>query len=132
MAFSALAIVLVMAQYLGFVVLTAAARVRYSIKAPRTEGHPVFDRTFRVQMNTLELLIIVIPGIWLTGLFFDPFWVSPLLGLVFFVSRLIYAVSYIRNPRSRGLGMALSFLSVGFLMVFAAYGAVSELLYSQS
>ncbi|GAA6167497.1 MAPEG family protein [Sessilibacter corallicola] len=130
MAFSALAIVLVITQYLIFVLLTARARVRYSIKAPATVGHPVFERTYRVQMNTLELLIIVVPGIWLTGLFVDPYWLSPLLGVLFAVARLIYCVTYIRNPTSRGFGVAMSFLVAGLFIVCSAYGAIAEILYS--
>ena len=45
------------------------ARVRCNVPAPATTGHPVFERYFRVQQNTLEQLIVFVPSMWLFGLY---------------------------------------------------------------
>jgi MAPEG family len=42
--------------WLGFRV--GQARVNFGVKAPATTGHPDFERTFRIQMNTLEWMPI--------------------------------------------------------------------------
>jgi hypothetical protein len=46
--------------YFGFAV--GRARETYGIKAPATTGNEMFERYYRVQMNTLEQLIIFIPA----------------------------------------------------------------------
>ena len=44
---------------------TGRARVRYGIKAPAVTGHEMFERAFRVQMNTLENAVLMLPALWL-------------------------------------------------------------------
>jgi uncharacterized membrane protein YecN with MAPEG domain len=51
--------------YFYTVVLVARARRRTGIKAPATTGDPAFERAFRVQMNTLEWMPILLPAMWL-------------------------------------------------------------------
>ncbi len=47
----------------------AAPARAYKIQAPATSGHPVFERAFRVHYNTLEMIVVFIPAIWLFGLY---------------------------------------------------------------
>ena len=51
--------------YFYTVLLVIQARGRTGIKAPATTGDPEFERTFRVQMNTLEWMPILLPAMWL-------------------------------------------------------------------
>ena len=44
-------------QLLVFGVFVGLARSRYGVKAPATTGHPMFERAYRVQMNTTELIV---------------------------------------------------------------------------
>jgi hypothetical protein len=39
-----------------------SARVKYNIPAPATTGHPAFERAFRIQANTGEQLLLLLPG----------------------------------------------------------------------
>jgi len=35
------------------------ARAKYEVKAPATSGHEMFDRAYRIQMNTLESAMLL-------------------------------------------------------------------------
>ena len=57
----AVVIIIAVIQFVVIAWLVGRARHQYGIKAPATTGHEVFERWFRVQQNTLELLIVLIP-----------------------------------------------------------------------
>lgn len=99
--------------------LVARARMRYGVKAPAISGNPDFERTFRVQQNTLEGLIVFVPSIWIFGLYVSPLWAA-LLGALFIVARIIYAIGYIRAAEQRGLGAYLS----GILLTVLVLGGL--------
>ncbi|MBM0104132.1 MAPEG family protein [Steroidobacter sp. S1-65] len=109
MPFVAIVTALALGQFfmLGFRV--ARARTRYGIRAPATSGNEVFERHFRVQMNTLEQLVIFLPALWIFASFISPLWAAAL-GVVWLLGRAIYAISYVRDPKSRALGFALTAL----------------------
>ncbi len=94
--------------YSIFTARVALARARYDIKAPAVAGHPLFERALRVQQNTGEQLIIMLPGLWMFSGIISPLWGS-LLGLVWIAGRIIYAVTYTREPESRVLGFVIGF-----------------------
>ena len=56
---------LALIEYLIFSYRTGQARGKYSVEAPAVTGHPIFERYYRVQMNTLEQLIVFLPGLFL-------------------------------------------------------------------
>ena len=105
----ALVVLLAVLQYMVFGMMVGRARMRYQVAAPATVGHPQFERLFRVHYNTLELLVVFVPAIWLFALQVNPLWAA-CLGAVYLAGRLIYFFSYIRDPRSRSLGYSLSAL----------------------
>ena len=55
---------LVVVQYLFFGVQVGRARGRYGVKAPAVSGHEGFERIYRVQMNTLELMVALLPSLF--------------------------------------------------------------------
>lgn len=112
---------------LGF--LVATARGKYGVKAPAVTGNETFERYFRVHVNTLEQLIVFLPLMWICTRYFDPTWIAAL-GLLFVIGRIVYAVSYIRDPRSRSLGFALTSLPSVVYMIAILYGAIGRLLIS--
>jgi uncharacterized membrane protein YecN with MAPEG domain len=121
-----LVILLALFEYLVFGFLVGGARARYKVAAPATSGHPAFERTFRVHYNTLELLVVFIPAIWLFGLYLNPRW-GAIIGVVFLVGRALYAVGYIRAAEKRELGATLSFASVAVLLFGALFGVIRVL-----
>lgn len=126
MALVAVVIALALIEYMVFALLVGRARVRCKVLAPATTGHPVFERYFRVQQNTLEQLVAFLPGIWLFGTYVNPVWAA-ILGVVFILGRAVYAAGYIRDPKARGAGFGLTFLSTVILLLGGLYGAVRTL-----
>jgi glutathione S-transferase len=126
MLWIALVVLLALVEFLAFGFLVGSARARYKIAAPATSGHPVFERTFRVHYNTLEMLLVFIPSIWLFGLYLNPRW-GAIIGVVFLIGRAVYAVGYIRAPQKREFGALLSIASVAVLLAGALFGVVRAL-----
>ena len=50
-----------------FAFLVGKERVKHGIHAPAMSGNPDFDRAFRVHANTVEQLVIFLPGLWMFG-----------------------------------------------------------------
>ncbi len=114
---------LALLQYMTFVWQTGSARGRYDVAAPATVGHPDFERRYRIQMNSVEQLVLFLPGIWLFAHYVSPP-VAAGVGGVFIVGRALYARAYIRNPGSRGPGFGLTALSNIVLVGGGGIGAV--------
>lgn len=109
-----------------FSLLVGNARTKYGIKAPATTGNETFERFYRVHYNTIEQLLLFIPGIWAFGYYISDSWAAGI-GAVFLVGRVVYAVSYVRNPESRSAGMGLSILPCYVLVIGGLVGAVMAL-----
>jgi uncharacterized MAPEG superfamily protein len=112
----AIVIALALAEYIAFGVLVGRARGLYGVRAPATTGHEIFDRYFRVQQNTLELLVAFVPATWLYALYVSEQWAAAL-GLVYVVGRLLYLRSYVADPAKRGAGFGLSMLPIMIMVV---------------
>ena len=123
----ALVILLALAEFVALAILVGRARGKYGVKAPATTGHEVFERWFRVHYNTMELLVVFVPSIWLFGLYVSPK-IGAALGAVYLVGRVMYVRSYVRDPAARGGGFGLSMLPTLVLLVGAATGAALELI----
>lgn len=118
---------LVLLQYVAFAMAVGSARARYDVKAPAVTGNEIFERYFRVQQNTLELIVVLLPALWLFGEYVSAIWAA-LLGLVYFAGRIVYFRSYVANPAGRSAGFGLSVLPVLVLVIGAMLGAGSMLL----
>lgn len=103
------------------------ARARYKIAAPAVSGHPDFDRAYRVQMNTLEQLVLFLPSLWLFALFLSPIWAS-VFGAVWIIGRVLYAIGYYRAAEKRSAGFGLAFAGFAPLWLGAAYGVARALI----
>jgi hypothetical protein len=98
---------LALIQLVVFGILVGKARVKYGVKAPATSGHELFERAYRVQVNTLELLVLFLPALYLAAKHMSPTYAA-IAGAVYLVGRVLYWRAYMRAPESRGLGFALS------------------------
>ena len=117
---------LAVGQYMAIIAMVGRARAAYGVKAPATTGHEKFERFYRVQMNTLELLVAFLPALWLAAQFWSPHAVAAV-GAVYLLGRTIYARSYIRDPGSRGLGFVLSMLPIATLLAAGLVGVMKAL-----
>jgi hypothetical protein len=123
MAWIHLVTILALFQFLLFGALVARARVKYKVKAPATSGNEMFERYYRVQMNTLELLVVFLPALWIASAYWDPRWMAAV-GVVYLLGRMLYLRAYTTEPRSRGLAYMLSLLPVMALMTAGLAGVV--------
>ena len=114
---------LAVAQYLFFGAMVGRARGRYGVKAPAVSGHEGFERAYRVQMNTLELMVALLPALFVAARFWPAAWVAGI-GAVYLVGRFIYWRAYVSAPSSRGLGFVLSMLPVTLLVLMGLAGAL--------
>ena len=118
---------LALAQFVFFGVMVGRARGKYGIAAPATTGNEMFERYFRVQMNTMELLVAFVPALYAFSAYYSSSYVA-LLGTSFLVGRFVFFYSYVKDPKSRGLGFALSMIPVMALIVGTVAGAARGLL----
>jgi len=118
-----LVIGLALAQFWFFLFAVGKARGTYKVEAPATTGNDIFERYFRVQMNTLELLIIFVPSILLFGQYCGAY-IAAALGVIYIVGRFVYFMSYVKDPKSRSMGYGLSAAPVMVLLVGAIFGAI--------
>ncbi|MEX0810499.1 MAG: MAPEG family protein [Dongiaceae bacterium] len=107
--------------YFGMTFQVARMRAKHAIAAPAVSGHPDFERAYRVQMNTLEQLVVFLPLLWLFANLIDDEWAAGL-GLLWIAARLHYAFAYHQDPRTRGPG---AYATIGIeivLMLGVAWG----------
>lgn len=123
MALVNLIVALALLQFFAFATAVGMAREKYNVVAPATTGNEVFERYFRVQMNTLELLVMFVPAIWMFGFYLSANAAAGL-GAIYLIGRGVYFFSYVKEPKKRSLGYGLSAGPVAVLVVGALVGAI--------
>ena len=101
--YSALATLIALLVYGWTMHLVGRARSRYGVAAPAVTGNEQFERCLRVQMNTLEQIVLLLPVLWLCA-----FWVGELYaglgGLIWSIGRVLYGIGYMSDPKKREIG----------------------------
>lgn len=115
-------IALALLEYSYFLFQCGQARGRNDVPAPTTWGNPEYERYFRVQMNTVEHLVMFIPGMWMFGHYVSAPWAMGL-GLVFVLGRALYARAYWKDPAGRGPGFLLTLVANASLVFGSLIGA---------
>lgn len=114
---------LAVAQLVFFAVLVGRARGRYKVSAPAVAGHEMFERAYRVQMNTLELMVAFLPTLYIAARYWPDAYVAGI-GAVYLIGRLIYWRSYTAAPSSRAVGFALSMIPIMALLIAGLVGVI--------
>jgi glutathione S-transferase len=99
------------------------ARVKYEVKAPATSGHEMFDRAYRVQMNTMESALMLLPALWVYAAFAGDTGAGAM-GLAWVAGRIWYALAYQKDPAKRGGGFSLALLAIAGLWAGGLWGVV--------
>ncbi|AUN94902.1 MAPEG family protein [Pseudazoarcus pumilus] len=111
----------------GVAAAVGVARKRHDIRAPAMTGHPEFERACRVQTNTIEWTLMVLPCLWIAAAFVGD-GIAAVCGSVWIGARVWYAVAYRRDPDSRGTPFLLAALAFGALGLIAGFGVMRALL----
>jgi glutathione S-transferase len=102
-------------------VIVGKARVKYEIMAPATSGHEMFDRAYRVQMNTMEAALMMLPSLWIYAIFNGETGAFAM-GVIWLLGRAWYAQSYLSNPARRGPGFGIALVALAGLWFGALVG----------
>jgi glutathione S-transferase len=97
------------------------------IDAPAMTGHPLLERAIRVQMNTIESVLLLLPLMWIYAAFGKPA-VAALLGGLWAISRVWYAKAYMADPGNRTKSFIAGMLTIVLLFIAATWSVVSRLL----
>jgi|HubBroStandDraft_6_1064221.scaffolds.fasta_scaffold25575_4 glutathione S-transferase len=117
--------ILALIQLIYFSTLVGRARGKYNIKAPAVTGHEMFERYYRVQMNSIEQIVLFLPALWIASALANLayYWIA-LIGVVYLIGRQIYQISYVAEPSKRSLGYALTAVPVLILIISDLIGVV--------
>lgn len=126
MQYVELVAVIALFQFVLFTSLAGRVRTRSGLKAPAVTGHEGFERMYRVQMNTLELLIVFLPALFLAAKYWPSPWVAGL-GIIYTIGRHFYWRAYVSDPSKRTLGFMLSMLPTMILLILALAGVILSL-----
>lgn len=117
--------VLAVLQLVFFAVLVGRARGLYGVHAPAVSGHEMFERAYRVQMNTVELMVALLPSLFIAAKYWPQSYVASV-GAIYLIGRFLYWRSYSADPASRAVGFALSMLPILALVLGALVGIVRD------
>jgi glutathione S-transferase len=127
--FTAVVTLLAVIFYFGLGFRVGRARVKYGIKAPATTGNPDFERTFRIQMNTLEWMPIFLPAIWLASIYVSDIGAA-LLGVVWIAGRVFFVRGYTEAAEKREPGFIVQAIAAGLLWLAALIGVLASMLHA--
>lgn len=127
MALVNILVLLAIFQFIYFGIRVGAARGKYGVHAPATTGNEIFERYYRVQMNTLELLIMLIPAVWIAAMYWNSMFVAAMIA-IYLIGRMIYLSAYVADPKKRDKGFALSLLPIVVLLLSGLVGAALSIL----
>ena len=117
---TAIVTLLALLAYVWMGVRVGAARRTSGIAAPAMSGDPMLERYLRVQGNTLEWLPTFLVSLWL----FAHYWgdmPAAILGLIWIVGRVLYALGYSAAADKRELGFMVQLVATAVLL-FGALG----------
>lgn len=102
------------------------ARVKFKIPAPSHDGPEEYVRHVRAHQNTIEHLVLFLPGMWLFALAVSPIWAAGL-GIIWPVARVFYALGYYRNADGRRLPLYISMPVIYTFMLGSLIGFIVKL-----
>jgi len=101
------------------------ARGKSKIDAPATTGHPLLERAYRVQLNTVEQAMIFFPLLLLSTMYFHMLgWLPAAFGLVWVIGRFVYLQAYMADPGKRSTGFLIGTVANLGLLVLSIIGIV--------
>ena len=124
MEYTIIVIIAALVQFQLFGLRTGVSRPKYNVPVPKTTGHEIWERIFRVHQNTMEQLVVFIPGMLAFTYYVSQMWAVGL-GVCFILFRQYYSYMYIKNPPDRKF--PLSFFVNVILVLGSLIGVIMHL-----
>ncbi len=99
------------------------ARGKFEVTAPSHDGPEEYMRYVRAHQNTLEHLVLFLPGLWLFSFAVSPLWAASI-GIFWVVGRLMYAIGYYQAPDKRLIGLYISMPPIYIFVLGSLVGFV--------
>ena len=106
--------------------MVSRAHAQAKIFPPQMTGDPLLERTARAHTNTLEVMPVFLPGLWLFALYWRPDWAAAI-GTVWIIGRIAYFLGYRAAPEKRFPGFGIQALAV-LALVLGSLGRVIYLI----
>jgi len=104
-------------------VLVGVARGKCDVKAPATTGNEIFERHYRVHQNSLEQAITFFPLLAICAFTANPV-VAACIGAMYLLGRIIYGITYAKDPSKRTVGFLIGFLAQIALLLIGLYNVI--------
>jgi len=114
-------------QMFAFAFQVGKMRMKHGVAAPASSGHPEFERANRIHVNTVEQMVIFLPGLWMFGYYVHA-QIAAGLGLLFIIGRFVYRSAYLADPKKRSAGFGIGALATVTLVVGGMIGAAIDLM----
>jgi glutathione S-transferase len=112
--------------YYFTLLMAGLARGRFKIAVPSHSGPPEYERYVRAHHNTLEHLVLFLPGLWLFAWVVSPVWAAGI-GAIWPPMRLLYALGYHKAAEKRLIPLYISMPPIYVFVLGSLIGGIVRL-----
>jgi glutathione S-transferase len=113
--------------YYFTLLMAGLARGRFKIVPPSHSGPEEYERYVRAHQNTLEHLVLFLPGMWLFALAVSPVWAATI-GSIWPPMRVLYALGYHKAAEKRLIPLYISMPPIYIFVLGSLVGGIVKLL----
>lgn len=112
--------------YYFTLLMAGLARGRFKIVPPAHTGPAEYERYVRAHQNTLEHLVLFLPGLWLFAVTVSPVWAAAI-GIIWPPMRVLYALGYHKAAEKRLIPLYISMPPIYIFVLGSLIGGVLKL-----
>ena len=105
----------------GLSAVAGLSRGKGDLKPPAMTGDAKYELANRIHMNSLETLVLLLPFVWLTSIYFGDVW-GAFACVIWIIGRVMYRQAMLTDPSKRAPGMMITIAPI-FVMGIALIGA---------
>jgi glutathione S-transferase len=112
--------------YYFTLLMAGLARGRFKIVPPSHSGPEEYERYVRAHHNTLEHLVLFLPGLWLFAYVVSPIWAAAI-GVIWPPLRVLYALGYHKAAEKRLIPLYCSMPPIYIFVLGSLIGGIVKL-----
>jgi glutathione S-transferase len=112
--------------YYFTLLMAGLARGRFKIVPPSHSGPEEYERYVRAHHNTLEHLVLFLPGMWLFAYVVSPLWAAAI-GAIWPPMRVLYALGYHKAAEKRLIPLYISMPPIYIFVLGSLIGGIVRL-----